>query len=105
MRISDWSSDVCSSDLQLRRHFGRGHRVTIGPDALAVGGRKGQVARARAGRDDDMLRGQGFAALPALPFQLAGRGELAIAHLYRAFVSLHTVLSALVAPFRHPISE
>src|SRR3546814_14735209 len=24
MRISDWSSDVCSSDLQLRRHRGIG---------------------------------------------------------------------------------
>ncbi len=35
-----------SDHQQLRRHLGRRHRVAIGPDALAVGGGEGQVARA-----------------------------------------------------------
>src|SRR3546814_17052683 len=67
MRISDWSSDVCSSDLellpdrarsddqQLLGHFRRHHRVTIGPNALAVRLGERQVARPRAGGDDDVL--------------------------------------------------
>src|SRR3546814_4103423 len=32
MRISDWSSDVCSSDLRARHHLGKG-----GVDMLAIG--------------------------------------------------------------------
>src|SRR3546814_16515141 len=67
MRISDWSSDVCSSDLellpdrarsddqQLLGHFRRHHRVTIGPNALAVRLGERQIARPRAGGDDDVL--------------------------------------------------
>src|SRR3546814_18903882 len=67
MRISDWSSDVCSSDLellpdrarsddqQLLGHFRRHHRVTIGPNALAVRLGERQVARPLAGGDDDVL--------------------------------------------------
>src|SRR3546814_1018243 len=35
MRISDWSSDVCSSDLSVQRAVGR--RVVGGPVVLAVG--------------------------------------------------------------------
>src|SRR3546814_6259117 len=30
MRISDWSSDVCSSDLQME-HFSRGQPIACGP--------------------------------------------------------------------------
>src|SRR3546814_3913758 len=31
MRISDWSSDVCSSDLEVRIHFGKIHHRQIEP--------------------------------------------------------------------------
>ena len=40
---------------QLGRHLRRRHRVAIGPDALAVGLGERQLARARAGGDDDVL--------------------------------------------------
>ena len=44
-----------ADDQQLGRHFRRGHRVAIGPDALAVGLGERQVAGPGAGRDDDVL--------------------------------------------------
>ena len=47
-----------ADDQQLGRHFGRGHGVAIGPDALAVGLGERQVARPRAGGDDDVLGGE-----------------------------------------------
>src|SRR3546814_10930224 len=58
MRISDWSSDVCSSDLHDIRHArGRTLRVREGGDDLAidadrlvvlrVAGEEGRIARAR----------------------------------------------------------
>ena len=47
-----------ADDQQLARHFGRGHRVAIGPDALAVGLGERQLARPRAGGDDDVLGGE-----------------------------------------------
>src|SRR3546814_5228482 len=31
MRISDWSSDVCSSDLRARRRIGQGPHTAAGP--------------------------------------------------------------------------
>src|SRR3546814_1567134 len=64
MRISDWSSDVCSSDLQLRaklrllrdsrRHAGRPGTVA---SILAAAGRWPLAARAR--RDRDLRAGPG----------------------------------------------
>src|SRR3546814_10340196 len=36
MRISDWSSDVCSSDLELARYAGSPSRVKSLPEALAI---------------------------------------------------------------------
>src|SRR3546814_13299262 len=54
MRISDWSSDVCSSDLQGKRGFegsqGVGHRGRCG-DAIEVA-----VDRDAAFRDDELLQ-------------------------------------------------
>src|SRR3546814_7311018 len=44
MRISDWSSDVCSSDLQHRRHLQRDEEHP-GPDAASRA-----AGRPRAGR-------------------------------------------------------
>src|SRR3546814_10576285 len=55
MRISDWSSDVCSSDLadDLRHHAVRGARIAVRQRrtrrALLVGGRTGAAGADRAG--------------------------------------------------------
>src|SRR3546814_17760924 len=49
MRISDWSSDVCSSDLPVRRRFGGARRG----DALPGGGAAG------LGRAAGRCRGRG----------------------------------------------
>ncbi len=64
---------------QLARHFGRGHRVAIGPHALAVGRGEGQIARPRAGGDDDVLGGELLFALVA-PFtvRLVAPGQRAL---------------------------
>src|SRR3546814_6545605 len=43
MRISDWSSDVCSSDLKDRKRIGRG--IGSGKGKTAGHGHKGQKAR------------------------------------------------------------
>src|SRR3546814_14833818 len=91
-----------SDHQQLFRHFGRGHRMAIGPDALAVGGRKGQVARARAGRDDDMLGRERFGPLLALDLELARAGWPAIAHMPRDLVLIPQVGYALLALFHVP---
>src|SRR3546814_7017655 len=37
MRISDWSSDVCSSDLPLARLLGEGRLAIADPDAVPAG--------------------------------------------------------------------
>src|SRR3546814_1313263 len=50
MRISDWSSDVCSSDLELRKAAGRGVRIRLLLDDNGI-----------VGLDNDL------AALDALP--------------------------------------
>ena len=44
-----------ADDEQLGWHFGGHHRMTIGPDAFAIGGRKGQVTGAGARCQDDVL--------------------------------------------------
>src|SRR3546814_20633297 len=54
MRISDWSSDVCSSDL----HLGRGLHV------VAVAGEREPLARSVSGRD--VHRGPGVDAQQVL---------------------------------------
>src|SRR3546814_9721777 len=66
MRISDWSSDVCSSDLRLRVRSRpvavRAHRFTVGcADAQPEGASAALIAAAAA----DALRGAGR------PFQRA----------------------------------
>src|SRR3546814_8983837 len=54
MRIRDWSSDVCSSDLSARGVGDRTLRLALGADEqhLATGGRRGrdEVERAREER-------------------------------------------------------
>src|SRR5690606_23516690 len=61
-----------ADDQQLCRHLGRGHRVAIGPHPLTVGRGERQVARPRAGGDDDVLRGEGLGALLALHLERVG---------------------------------
>src|SRR3546814_15708728 len=73
MRISDWSSDVCSSDL-LQRHQG-GRRV---PGALAVEGtrrarRQGECGGAGAGGHRPRPRWQGCDSAAALGRHAIGR--------------------------------
>src|SRR3546814_12316681 len=47
MRISDWSSDVCSSDLQVRGFLGAEVRGEVGFDAVFLA-----TAEWRVGEDD-----------------------------------------------------
>jgi hypothetical protein len=90
-----------TDDQQLARHFRRRHGVAIGPDALAVGRRERQVARPRAGRDDDVL---GFSVsfepfspvTSSLPLPSACR-----AHMHGDLVLLHQVGDALIELLRH----
>src|SRR3546814_3944184 len=77
MRISDWSSDVCSSDLALL-DLGEGH-LEAGRRLLADDGgdlRRPIVARLVQGRQDRLDRGCGKAARDevTLPRQLGGGG-------------------------------
>ena len=86
-----------ADDQQLGRHLGRGHRVAIGPDALAVGLGERQVARPRAGRDDDVLgRELGRLAVAPVTVSLPLRGDLPLAHVHGDLVLLHQVRDALV---------
>src|SRR3546814_230658 len=55
MRISDWSSDVCSSDLPLSDQPGAGDRDRVWPDTdREVGGKRN--APARRGRSARRLK-------------------------------------------------
>ena len=44
-----------ADDEKFARHFRRCHRRAVCPDAFSVSGRKGQIARTRACRDNNML--------------------------------------------------
>src|SRR3546814_4629356 len=57
MRISDWSSDVCSSDLRGRSH---GHRVGADPGigARALGGGEGLLEQAIELRSEERRVGK-----------------------------------------------
>src|SRR3546814_15451461 len=74
MRISDWSSDVCSSDLKAGDHQGDGGRIALGvchqQDGGAHGARAGDQRR-RQGKHRDVVLGGGLAVL------LLGGGDAA----------------------------
>ena len=77
------------NDEQLFRHFGRHHRVAIGPDALSIGRRERQIPRPRAGGDDDVLRGELFGLAILGDGQCVRGGQLALAHMDGDLVFLH----------------
>src|SRR3546814_14793796 len=77
MRISDWSSDVCSSDLRDQRHAARASRDRLGV-RQPQGGERGRPARRRrievglaAGRDRS--GGAGRMGFPPFPDPAQGR--------------------------------
>ena len=70
--------------------------MAIGPDALSVGRRKGQIAGAGAGGDDDVLGGQFFGLAIFGDGQLARRGQFAVAHMDGDLVLLHQMRDALI---------
>src|SRR3546814_11673415 len=95
MRISDWSSDVCSSDLNLRprsrrRHplerSGAGHRLA-GRRAAAVG--QGHARAAAGGR-----RGRPAAGVRALRILLLGANGQVGTELQRSLAPLGEVVAA-----------
>src|SRR3546814_17328000 len=68
MRISDWSSDVCSSDLAGRRRRvppGRGEAVRLGGALGLVQHRQHQIARLRRREDADEGGQQRLVAIAA----------------------------------------
>src|SRR3546814_11452785 len=75
MRISDWSSDVCSSDLSLFLH--RGHRLEDGARLhlvdLGIGDAEAATAMTEPGIGLDQLQ---RARAPLLLCQAGGLGDL-----------------------------
>src|SRR3546814_15237468 len=66
MRISDWSSDVCSSDLSRILRTVERRAAAESTDVLAVGGLQGLGVVAHAVGDD---RGDGRSGCPEVGFQ------------------------------------
>src|SRR3546814_2723415 len=53
MRISDWSSDVCSSDLPFEGGSAEGHHLELGSESF-IPGFEGQLVGAAAGESRDV---------------------------------------------------
>src|SRR3546814_12850973 len=83
MRISDWSSDVCSSDLDRAARFVLGEpelaEAAAGPRAPQanvvgdLGKRHGERAQRGRQMDEDVVRGQGFELVARAPEREAGQ--------------------------------
>src|SRR3546814_17335547 len=108
MRISDWSSDVCSSDLQQRQPRARGHAGNAAPAPLAAAAWRWRVAGTTA-RGPRLDRGRPPAHRPA-----AGRGRTgprapALMRLVLASTSAYRrkLLARLRTPFaaRRPAAD
>src|SRR3546814_7215910 len=68
MRISDWSSDVCSSDLTLAQDIDpRFYSRRIGHNRIAVVASKAMANSSNAPRTPDDLRGHTFLVHRAMP--------------------------------------
>ena len=75
--------------------------MAIGPDALSISRRKGQIPRPCAGGEDDVLRGQFFGLALFADRKPIGRQQLAIAHMDGDLVLLHQMRDALIQLLRH----
>src|SRR3546814_3892300 len=82
MRISDWSSDVCSSDLLLLAHHGQ-------QPFWLRGGNRGDLCRRAAGRDQTVLQGEVVAADAVPDRACVAAGDVRLA----AREHLHPVLA------------
>src|SRR3546814_18892416 len=82
MRISDWSSDVCSSDLRARdpRDQRFGARLVVGGEPAGMGAVEVEHADQPVRRDD---RHDEFAAAGGIAGDMAGKGVDVLAPLAR----------------------
>ncbi len=69
---------------------------------FSIGRRKWQVASARTGGEDDILRGQLFGLAVFGDGQFVGGGQLAVAHMDGDLVLLHQMRDALIQLLGNP---
>src|SRR3546814_9880554 len=82
MRISDWSSDVCSSDLVLGEFLG------IEPPALGIGGEAAEAAEGRQAGQFGLHRA--LEMMPRYAFVIGERLELGLRHVAKV-VEVHII--------------
>src|SRR3546814_9384806 len=78
MRISDWSSDVCSSDLEVFIRMGMSKAGEVMPDGKKLEQDNVWSSVRCPALSDDPLRGyygQGMEGLPETPVQTNGNGQ------------------------------
>ena len=88
------ADDAGADDAEALRHGVEGERAGVVANQLVVDGNAVEVARARAGGDDDVLRHHHFAGDVHFPAVLAAAGELAVAGQQRDLVLLEQALDA-----------
>src|SRR3546814_3492179 len=97
MRISDWSSDVCSSDLRARHHLGKG-----GVDMLAIGV-AGKILQPAAGGIETEAGGDATAdqakAVPQAASAAMHLDQRQVAEIGRAHVELQSLMRISYAVF------
>src|SRR3546814_20222328 len=89
MRISDWSSDVCSSDLGLVYSRFNGPNQEILEDRLAV----------LDGADDSLVFSSGMSAIATLLLALVGQNDV-IVHSGPLYAATETLIARILSPFR-----
>src|SRR3546814_17523969 len=113
MRISDWSSDVCSSDLTARRIRDDGSDEEVTLDLIQVGDRlrvrpgekvpvDGELLEGRVAIDESLVTGESMPVTKEPGAQvIAGSPNKTDSFVMRADqVGLDTLLSGLVQPVR-----
>jgi hypothetical protein len=88
------ADDAGADDAEALRHGVEGERAGVVADQLVVDGDAVEVARARAGGDDDVLGRHDLAGDVDLPAVLAAADELAVAGQQRDLVLLEQALDA-----------
>src|SRR3546814_7120182 len=94
MRISDWSSDVCSSDLLLSDFFRQCARISLRAHGKHHGGVRRQVAMRRIARrlySDSFagqIRRQYAFGLESIKHRIQMRGETGVKSQSKAFASV-----------------